>query len=127
MDIEHLGMNLAGAADMVAWYREHLGMPVHVEQTEPVYVAFFGEGPTLLEVYDNPEVPYFDPSALSPRAFHLAFHSRDLFGDRDRLVQAGAKAFADESDPDGHGLLMLVCPWGLPLQLAHRREPLIQP
>jgi catechol 2,3-dioxygenase-like lactoylglutathione lyase family enzyme len=125
MQLEHVGLNIEGAKEMVAWYREHLGMPIHREGHDPVYVAYFGEAPTLLEVYDNPAAPYFSTANLAPLTFHLAWYSNDLAADRDRLVAAGAVHIDGEPDAQGHGLLMLRCPWGLPVQLCNRYPPLV--
>ena len=125
MQIEHLGMNIKDAQAMVAWYREHLEMPIHVERTDPIYVAFFGEAPSLLEVYDNPEHPYLKMEGNTPLTFHIAFFSQDLSKDRERLVKAGARHIDGEPDEEGYGLVMLQCPWGLAIQLCHRKTPLM--
>ncbi len=132
MQIEHLALNIKDARAFVRWYNENLGMPIHVE-LEPVkdgsgdaeYVAFLGEAPGLLEIYHNPTQPMLDLANEHPLTIHLAFVSTDLVGDRDRLVGAGATLLEGEPDPDtGHGLLMLRCPYGLPIQLCNRPHPL---
>lgn len=124
MRIEHLAFNVRGAAAMVEWYSKHLHMPIHVVNTEPIYVAFFGETPSVLEVYDNPDEDALDFKTIPPAAFHLAFYSDDLEEDSTRLCSHGATQLDGAPDKNGYGLMMLRCPWGLPIQLCRRKEPL---
>ena len=135
MKIEHLALNIKNARGFVDWYSKYLGMPIHRE-LEPIrtgdgdalYVAFLGEAPGLIEIYENPSQAMLDLAAVHPLTIHLAFVSHDLNADRDRLVQAGATHLEGEADPEsGYGLMMLRCPWGLPIQLCHRPETLYNP
>ena len=129
MQIEHLALNLEQAEAAVTWYHRHLGMPIHRQQQEPLYAAFLGEPPGLLEIYCNPSYPLAEPKTWHCLTLHLALTSTDLAADRDRLLAAGASLVpehCDGPDADGYGVLMLRCPWGLPLQLCRRREPLAQ-
>jgi catechol 2,3-dioxygenase-like lactoylglutathione lyase family enzyme len=122
MKIEHLAMNIRDAEGMAHWYKEHLGMPIWLERHEPIYVAFIGEPPSLLEIYDNPAGPALDPAQLQAMTLHLAFYSEHVQEDRVRLEDAGAAWLEGESDDEGHGLVMMRCPWGLTIQLCNRRE-----
>lgn len=124
MQIEHLAFNLPCAREFVAWFHDHLGMPIQHQADGPVWVAFLGEPPSILEVYDNPDLPRY-PLGHHPAALHLAFYSDDLTSDIARLVAAGAEHIEGEADADGYGLAMLRCPFGLPIQLCNRREPVV--
>lgn len=121
MRIEHLALNLDAAPAVVAWYSRNLAMPIQQETRSPIYVAFLGEPPGLLEIYNNPRQPRLVPAAWDPLTLHLAFTSDDLAGDQARLITAGATHLEGQPDADGYGLLFLRCPWGLPLQLCRRR------
>ena len=124
MRIEHLALNLDDAPAVVAWYSRHLAMPIQHEVRSPIYVAFLGEPPVLLEIYCNPMQPRLAPAAWDPLTLHLAVSSNDLIGDQARLIAAGAAHHEGRADADGYGLVFLRCPWGLPLQLCRRRLPL---
>jgi len=123
MRIEHLALNVQEAPAMIRWYEKHLGMPVHFHSASPVYVAFLGEAPGIMEIYNNPEKPYLDLKELHYSALHLAFSSDDLRGDLERLQKAGATILDDGVDDEGYGTPFLRCPFGLPLQLCRRRRP----
>jgi|SaaInlStandDraft_1057018.scaffolds.fasta_scaffold10921_3 catechol 2,3-dioxygenase-like lactoylglutathione lyase family enzyme len=125
MRIEHLAFNVKEAPAMISWYQEHLGMPIHFKSESPVYVAFLGEAPGIMEIYNNPEKPYLDFKSLHQSAFHLAFVSLDLKADIERLEKAGATLIDDDGmDKDGYGTPFLRCPFGLPIQLCRRRTPI---
>ena len=132
MKIEHLALNIKNAREFVSWYSKHLGMPIHLElepaktgDGDAVYVAFLGEAPGLIEIYENPTQPMLDLAGAHPLTIHLAFVSGDLSVDRDRLIKAGAIHLEGEPDPDtGFGLMMLRGPWGLPIQLCNRPIPI---
>jgi len=125
MRIEHLALNAKEAPAMIKWYKEHMGMPIHVLSESPVYVAFLGEAPGIMEIYNNPEKPYLDLPNLHHSAFHLAFTSEDLLADIKRLEDAGATLIDDDGmDEEGFGTPFLRCPFGLPLQLVRRKAPI---
>lgn len=126
MKIEHIALNLNDAEGMVHWYRDHCGMPIHREHHGAVYVAFLGEPPSLLEVYRNPKAPWFATDGLTPLTFHLALYSDDPAADRQRLEAAGASYIEGGCNKDGNGLVMMRCPWGIPLQLCRRPVPLTE-
>lgn len=125
MRLEHLAFNIADAPAMATWYVQHLGMPMVRESHNPNYCAFLGEGQCLLEIYCNPAHPFWDPQRLDPITLHVALLSLDLRADINRLVGAGATLLSGEPDAQGYGLIFLRCPWGLPLQLCRRLQPLI--
>jgi len=124
MKIEHLALNVPDSKAMTDWYRDVLGMPVHVERFDPIHCAFLGEPPTLIELYHNPKAPCLPLSDIAPLSLHLALVSEDLAADTARLCEAGAVHLEGEPDPNGFGLVFLRCPWGLVLQLCRREHPL---
>lgn len=122
MRIEHFALNVTGAKDMVHWYHKHLAMPIHVENDGDVYVAFIGEAPGVLEIYENTTQAALPFADQHPLTLHIAFNSTDLNNDRDRLLAAGAEFIEGEADEEGYGLMMLRCPWGIAVQLCNRRQ-----
>jgi hypothetical protein len=84
------------------------------------------DGAVMLEFYNHPNATLPDYRNQDPLIAHIAWKAEDLEGTRDRLVAAGATLAADRSTTiDGDELVMLRDPWGLPLQLVKRVEPMI--
>ncbi|MDH7568482.1 MAG: VOC family protein [Armatimonadota bacterium] len=128
MRIEHVALNVSDPPGMAAWYAEHLRMKV-VRHRRGAVEAFFiadGTGNTLLEIYRNPPDQVPDYPRQDPLQLHLAFCSEDVAGDYTRLLAAGATAVdPPERLPTGDLLAMVRDPWGLPLQLVQRAEPMV--
>ena len=122
MRIEHFALNVAGAREMVQWYHQHLQMPIHVEHDAETYVAFIGEAPGVLEIYENKQAACLSFEDMHQLTLHIAFASNNLAVDRDRLLHNGATFIEGEIDDEGYGLLMLRCPWGIAVQLCRRRQ-----
>jgi glyoxylase I family protein len=82
-------------------------------------------GRTLLEIYHNPAAPLPDYPSTHPLVLHLAFAVDDVAAERERLLAAGATA-VDEiaATTAGDTMTMLRDPWGLPLQILRRHEPM---
>jgi uncharacterized glyoxalase superfamily protein PhnB len=80
----------------------------------------------IIEVYHNPAAAIPEYPAQSPLILHLAFAVSDIAAVRDRLVKAGATLVEDLSTTHaGDELAMLRDPWGFPLQLVKRLEPML--
>jgi uncharacterized glyoxalase superfamily protein PhnB len=81
----------------------------------------------MVEYYHNAAAPFTDFKSLHPLSFHLAFQVDDVSRVRARLLQAGA---TDEGEPSGNDrgdqFAMLRDPWGLPVQLVKRHQPMVQ-
>jgi uncharacterized glyoxalase superfamily protein PhnB len=82
-------------------------------------------GRVLLEIYHNPKVAVPDYPATDPLILHLAFVVEDVAAERDRLVAAGATVVdAFNQTEVGDRMAMLRDPWGFPIQLMKRAEPM---
>lgn len=128
MKIEHLALNVADPLNLARWYTEHLGFTVKRRMMEAPWAHFLADdsGTVMLEIYGNTEAPRLDLPNVQPPALHLAFLSADPTADVRRLVAAGATIVADvHTLPSGDTFAMLRDPWGLPLQLVKRKEPMI--
>jgi catechol 2,3-dioxygenase-like lactoylglutathione lyase family enzyme len=128
MKIEHIAFQVADPAAMADWYAEHLGFCVRRSSDEPVVARFMADvsGGVMLEVYRNPKVPVPDYAAMEPARMHVAFVCDDLAGTIERLMAAGASLVSGPEILGADELAMLRDPWGLPLQLAKRKRPMIR-
>lgn len=128
MYIEHVAFALPEPAAGAAWYVEHLQCRIVRSSTEAPFAHFLlpPGGGVLIELFNNPAAPDADYASVHPFHIHLAFHVDDPASVRDRLVQAGAvHEEGAASAPAGDRYVMLRDPWGLPLQLVSRAQPLL--
>ncbi|MCA9035032.1 MAG: VOC family protein [Planctomycetaceae bacterium] len=128
MKIEHLAINVPDPLNAARWYVEHLGLVVKRRMMEAPWAHFLADdsGTVMLEIYGNTEAALLDFPSIQPAAIHLAFVSADLSADVARLRKAGATVVTDvHSMPGGDTFAMLRDPWGVPVQLVKRKEPMI--
>jgi catechol 2,3-dioxygenase-like lactoylglutathione lyase family enzyme len=127
--IEHAGYNVSEPRKMAAWYEKHLGFTTIRSGGEPNYAQFIADesGGVMVEIYHNAACPVPDYASQDPLVFHLALISHDVAADVDRLTAAGA-TIADpiKQTAGGDTLCMLRDPWGVPLQLCQRTEPMVR-
>jgi len=128
MNIEHVALQVAKPAEMAAWWCEHLGMQVARKVRDDCFFIADQDGRTVLEIYCNPAAKLPDYAAMDALELHIAFHSDDVQADLERLTAAGALV---EGEPDytpgatGNVFALVRDPWGIPVQLVHRGEPLL--
>jgi glyoxylase I family protein len=128
MKIEHTAYQVGDPVMVAQWYVQHLGMRIKRSQAESPFMHFLADDgdAVMLEFYNNPAVAVPDYRELSPVVFHLAFKTDDVAATRARLLAAGATPEGDvTTTPVGDRMAMLRDPWGLPLQLLTRRDPMI--
>ena len=127
MRLEHIAFQVADPAAMADWYVAHLGFGIRRRRDEPTVSRFLadGSGSILFELYCSPKAPVPDYAGLSPTVLHIAVLSADLAADAQRLVAAGATLFSGPESSRGDHFAMLRDPWGLPLQLVRRAEPML--
>jgi len=126
--IEHTAYQVDDSVAFARWYVEHLGMTIKRAQDVAPFGQFLADdgGAVMLEVYSNPRVTTPDYRAMDPLVLHLAFWADDVADTRARLIAAGATAVGDvQETPAGDVVAMLRDPWGLAVQLVHRRVPMI--
>ena len=127
MKIEHAAWSVDDPVAAADWYVEHLGMKIVRSGGEPAHVRFLADetGRVLLEIYNNPQVTVPDYRATDPLIIHLAFCVGDVEAERDRLVAAGAALEQDFTVTEaGDRMVMLRDPWGFPIQILKRAEPM---
>ena len=127
MKIEHIAFQVAEPAAMANWYAEHLGFSVRRSSDEPVVARFMADlsGTVMLEIYRNPKMPVPDYASMDPAVLHVAFLCDELPGTVARLRAAGASLVSGPETLGEDELAMLRDPWGLALQLAKRKRPMI--
>jgi catechol 2,3-dioxygenase-like lactoylglutathione lyase family enzyme len=128
MHIEHIGYMVSDPPAVALWYVEHLGFSVRRKLEESPYTHFLadGSGRVMIEIYNNPRAAVPDYASLDPLVLHLAFTADDVDGTRRRLIEAGASPIGEaETMGTGDRLAMLRDPWGLPIQLCRRAEPMV--
>lgn len=126
MKFEHFALNVPDVRAMTQWYVAHLGLRVVRSREDAPYTKFLADdtGRVMVELYTNPAAAIPDYAATHPLCFHIAFVAGDARKERQRLEQAGAKFFVEESLPDGTLLVMMRDLWGVPLQLCQRAKPM---
>jgi len=128
LKIEHTAYQVDDPVAFARWYVENLGMTVKRAQDESPFGQFLADDgdAVMLEVYNNPRVTTPDYRAMDPLVLHLAFRTDDVAATRARLIGAGATAVGEvQETPSGDIVAMLRDPWGLAVQLVHRRAPMI--
>jgi len=127
MKIEHAAWTVEDPVAAADWYVEHLGMQVVRSGPPPAHARFLADatGRVLLEIYNNPKVRVPDYRNTDPLIIHLAFNVDDVPADHRRLLDAGAgEVDAPDALENGDQLSMLRDPWGFPIQLMKRAEPM---
>lgn len=127
MQIEHVGISVPDPEAGARWYVEHVGCELVRASTQGTFAHFLlvpGGGVTL-ELFRSPDAPVPDYRQVHPFQGHLAFRTDDVDGARAKLLAAGASAEGEPvTTPDGDRYAMLRDPWGVPLQLMTRAQPL---
>ena len=128
MKIEHVAFQIEDPVAAARWYVAHLGLTVKRAQAGPPFGQFLADdgGTVMLEFYCNPKIRVPDYRAMDPLTVHIALVAADVRAERARLLAAGASAEGDVQETDaGDVMAMLRDPWGVPLQLAQRRQPML--
>src|SRR5437667_10293239 len=129
MKIEHFALQVAEPAAMADWYVKHLGFSIARSGGEPSHARFLKDtsGSVMVEIYRNPQAMVPDYNSMNPLLLHVAFVSKDVAADRDRLVKAGARIAEDlTKTAAGDELAMLRDPWGTAIQLVKRANPMLR-
>src|SRR5688572_31188580 len=125
MKFEHFALNVPDARVHARWYVTHLGCKIAREKPDFPFTHFLADdaGRVFIELYSNTTQPTLEFATMHPLRFHFAFVATEILAERQRLEQAGATLFSEETLPDGTKLTMMRDPWGVPLQLCQRSTP----
>jgi hypothetical protein len=127
MIFEHFALNLNNPLEFVNWYTSNCEMKIAKSINVAPFTHFLTDvsGRTVIEVYFNPLARILDYNHMHPLEFHFAFTVENVDEVKDKLISAGAKLVEDIKLEDGSHLVMLRDPFGIPLQLCKRAEPLV--
>jgi glyoxylase I family protein len=130
MKIEHIGTMVQDPIQVAQWYCQNLGFRVARGMQVSPFTTFMvdASGNGMLEIYNNPAARVPDYASMDPLLFHVAFDigSETIETVRDRLLAAGATLYSDLAlTPAGDQLVMLRDPWGMAVQLAKRKTPML--
>lgn len=127
MELEHVALNVADPHSMAQWYAEHLDMRIVRADDEPPHIHFLADsaGRSMIELYHQTAAEVPDYTAIDPFTLHLAFSVPDIEGVRGKLIAAGATAAGEIFTIGNAQLAFLRDPWGVPIQLVQRPQPLI--
>jgi len=126
--LEHVAINVENPAGMAKWYCDNLKMKIVRKGPPPVNMYFISdaEANMMLEIYHNPPNAVPDYSSMDPLMLHIAFMVDEVKGTCRKLVAAGATVVTDVTITDaGDELAMLRDPWGVPIQILKRAEPML--
>jgi catechol 2,3-dioxygenase-like lactoylglutathione lyase family enzyme len=130
MRVEHIALQVADPVAVAAWYVKHLGFQVARLAGGEARTHFIldAAGHVVFEIYCNRAAAQPDYRAMHPLMLHVAFAVEDVAAARARLLAAGATPESGpENAPSGDVFAMLRDPFGLPIQLVHRSQPLTGP
>jgi len=121
---EHTALNVPDVDGMGRWYCDNLGMSV-LRSGESVRYLADSTGRLVFEFYTNQSQPIPEYAEMAPATMHLAFYASDIPAAVEKLAAAGATiARGCEVSETGDEMAMLRDPWGVPLQLMKRAEPI---
>jgi glyoxylase I family protein len=126
--LEHVAINVENPELMAKWYCENLGMKIIRQGHAPVNMRFISDAGAnmMLEIYHNPADAVPDYASMDPLTLHIAFMVDDVRETCRKLVAAGATVAGEVSVTDsGDELAMLRDPWGIPIQILKRANPML--
>ena len=125
--LEHIGLNLRDPQAAADWYCKNLGMTV-VKNPPGQSVFFVADAGRhmMLELYSNPKSPVMDYDSIPHLSLHITFVVDYLEVVRTKLIAAGARPAGEvATSASGDKVANLRDPWGVPLQLVQRAEPML--
>ena len=83
-------------------------------------------GKTMFEIYQKDDLETPDYASMHVSVLHFAYYSEDVAADREKLLAAGATAVGDvDVTAAGDQLVFVRDPWGVTIQILHRKEPMV--
>ncbi len=127
--MEHLEFNVSDTHKKAEWYEKNLGMKVMREGGAPTFNMFISdpEHNMMMELNQNKDYPVLDFWKISHMAFHFAFMVDDIQAAKKNLIAGGAQLVDDiTKTPGGDYVMMMRDPWGEPIQIVHRADPMLK-
>jgi glyoxylase I family protein len=127
--LEHFAINVADSREIAKWFSKNLEMIVLRDGKAPSYGMFIADAgkSMMFELYQNKDFPAVNFDSVNYQTFHIAFMVQDVQTVKAILVASGAKIAEDiKRTPSGDDVLMLRTPWGWPIQLVKRVNPMLK-
>lgn len=126
--LEHVAFNVADPVKTAQWYVDNLGMKIMREGPAPTNMRFISDsgGNMMIELYHTPQAAVPDYASIDPQTLHVAFMVADVDALRQKLLAARAVSAGEvTTTPAGDKLTFMRDPWGLPIQILHRADPML--
>jgi glyoxylase I family protein len=126
---EHYALNVDDSRAKAKWFVENLGMTIVREGKAPSYGMFIADSARnlMMELYHDVKYPVVSFAGVDYMATHLAFAVTDVAAVKAKLVAAGASVAEEMKQlPSGDTVLMLRDPWGEPIQIVKRVQPMLK-
>jgi glyoxylase I family protein len=126
--LEHVAINVENPVGMAKWYCDNLGMKIVRKGPPPINMHFISDAGAnmMLEIYHNPPDAVPDYASRDPLMLHIAFMVDDVEGTCRKLIAAGGTFATEITVTDsGDKLAMLRDPWGIPIQVLKRADPML--
>jgi glyoxylase I family protein len=128
MIFEHFALNVSSPVEMAKWYVDNLEMKIVRSIEKSPFTRFLADktGRIVLEIYSNNSAKIPDYKSANPLEFHFAFMVEDTTSLKNKLLKVGATLEEDLKLDDGSNLVMLRDPFGVPVQLCKRGNPMMR-
>lgn len=128
--MEHTAIDVADPVATANWWVENLGFEITCQKDDAARTTFIVDctGRIAIELYraqieSLPTPPNY--SEMDPLTFHLAFISKDVDADIERLEKAGATLVSHTTSPGFDGAMMRD-PSGIAIQFVKRGTPILK-
>lgn len=127
MVFEHFAFNTEKPVEMAQWYVNNLEMKIVRAMDKEPFTTFLADktGRVVMEIYCNRTAKVPEHKLAHPLEFHFAFMVKDSAVVKDKLMNAGCTFEEEIHLPDGSLLFMLRDPFGVPLQICQRANPMM--
>jgi len=128
MKIEHIGYMIEDPVSAAEWYEANLGFKIVRKGGTPSNARFLTDsfGKVMVEIYNNPAASVPDYYSMDPLVLHLALTCDDVKETREKLINAGGTPYGDINITESGDTIAIVRdPWGFPVQLVRRAEPMV--
>ena len=128
MIFEHFAFNTKKPVEMAQWYVNNLEMKIVRAQDKSPFTTFLADktGRVVMEIYCNRTAKVPDHKLAHPLEFHFAFMVKNSVAVKDKLLAAGCTFEEEVNMADGSLLFMLRDPFGVPLQVCQRANPMME-
>ena len=129
MQIEHIGISVEDPMKMAKWYQNNLNCIIKLQKGDKNRgVAFISDksNSILIELFSLQEVKKYKADLKNPLKIHIAFSSKNIEEDMQKLINNGA-IFIEECNQKlpGDQLYLLKDPWNNVIQLVQRKTSLL--